>query len=115
MSNFKVGDWVVVVYCDVFSKEDQAQDDFSTYGGLPCVVTGIQNSGRVSLYSPMKVCLGRPPLDSAPPKQLLKISAKDGDALCLDILGKGVQYDDFIKMCPELKNNQFGDKPTETE
>ena len=85
MSKIEVGDWVVVM-CSSLVPEEQ---DFSTYVGLPCVVTAIiKEDSRALLQSPLKVCWGKIPLDSAPLCQLVKISSEDGDAYVREAMSR---------------------------
>ena len=69
--DLQIGDWVIatsecLVPLDI---------DASTYVGMPCVVTDIGND-RVVVHSPLKVCFGKPPIDSIPICQLVKVDPK---------------------------------------
>ena len=75
--DFRVGDWVVVMDYDLVP----VNYDASTWDSLPCIVIGIEND-RIKLESPLKICHGRPPLDSAPACQLIKITEEDGRSYC---------------------------------
>lgn len=70
--NLKVGDWVVVMSSDFIDLDI----DVSTYEGLPCVILDIKDDKAI-LRSPLKVCYGKPPADSAPLCQLIKVNKKE--------------------------------------
>jgi hypothetical protein len=80
----EIGEWVVTMCSDLVPEEQ----DFNTYVGLPCIVTGFKENGRVSLCNPLKGCWGKPALDEAPLCQLIKISSEDGEAYVREAMSR---------------------------
>ena len=78
---FKVGDWVVVMAYSLVPLDIDA----STYDGVPCAIVEVK-SDRAILKSPLKVCYGKPGLDSAPLCQLVKISEKEATGYVEQVL-----------------------------
>jgi len=78
--DLKVDDWVIVTTRSLVPLEKDA----TPYDGIPCVVKEIFED-HVRVYSPLKVCFGRPPIDDIPFCQLIKIDAKSGDQFVRDV------------------------------
>jgi hypothetical protein len=80
MSEIAVGDWVVVMNDSLLPYEE----DGSSYCGIPGKVASVDGD-KIELYSPLKVCFGRPPVDSVPIRQLIKITEEEGNRYIKDV------------------------------
>lgn len=87
MSDIEVGDYVAVMQMDcVPFNTDGEFTEPSTYDGMVGIVTGFKDN-KVVFESPMKLLWGKPPIDSAPCSQLIRLSPEDGKAYLDMVMG----------------------------
>jgi hypothetical protein len=72
--DIQIGDWVIATAMYLVPLDIDA----STYEGLPAIVTEIIGES-VKVYSPLKLCHGKPPVDEIPFCQLVKLEQKSAE------------------------------------